>query len=222
MNRILVPTDGVQNWQQLLADPVKHWKTGYSARALAYAWEDARGLPPEIATLLKPFGEVELLLAIPEYKVELPGGERASQNDVFTLLRTRDGLIAGMIEGKVAESFGPTLEEWRKEASPEKIERLTHLCTKLGIPDQFPAGTRYQLLHRGASAVIEAERFHAHDAAVIVHSFSPTDASFADYRTFLGLFGKTGLPGQLVVLGTPCGIRLWAGWANGNAKFLNS
>lgn len=222
MNPILVPTNGVQSWQQLLADPEKHWQTGYSAKALAYAWEEARGLPVEIATLLKPFGEVELLMAIPEYKVALPGGERASQNDVFTLLRTRDGLIAAMIEGKVSESFGPTLAEWRKEASTGKTERLNHLCTKLGIPDQFPPETRYQLLHRGASAVMEAERFHARDAVLIVHSFSSTDASFADYRAFLGLFGKTGVPGQLVALGTPCGIRLWAGWAKGNAKFLKS
>ena len=221
MKPILVPTAGVQNWQQLLADPVKHWQTGYSAKALAYAWEEANGLPTEVAQLFQPFGEVELLIAIPEYKVPLPGGEGASQNDVFTLLRTPKGLVAAMIEGKVAESFGPTVEKWRKDSSPGKTERLRHLCSKLGLADRFPPGTRYQILHRAASAVIEAERFHAADAALIVHSFSPTDASFSDYSDFLALFAKTGVPGQLVALGTPCGIRLWAGWAKGDRKFLS-
>src|SRR5947207_10981453 len=61
MKPIVVPTHGVQDWQERLADPTKHWRTGYSARALAHAWEEATGLPPEIATLLAPVGKVELL-----------------------------------------------------------------------------------------------------------------------------------------------------------------
>lgn len=220
MKPILVPTVGVQNWKQLLAQPVKHWKAGFSARALAHSWEAAGGLPKEIGNLLSPLGKVGLLFAIPEYKVPLPGGDRASQNDVFTLLRTNDGLIAAMIEGKVSESFGPTLDEWRRGGSAGKRQRLSYLCQQLGIPEQFPLGIRYQLLHRAASAVIEAQRYHARHAALVVHSFSREDASFSDYRAFLGLFGKTGKPGELVELGTPCGVRLWAGWARGNPRFL--
>jgi len=220
MKPIVVPTDGIQDWQKRLADPIKHWRTGYSARALAYAWEDATGLPPEVAALLSPLGKIELLLAIPEYDVPLPGGERPSQNDVFALLRTNDGLVVAMVEGKVSESFGPTLEEWRKDASAGKADRLAHIKAKLGLASDPPLGTRYQLLHRAASAVIEAERFHARDAAMIVHSFSSEHASLADYQTFLVLFGKKGGPGQMVTLGTPNGIRLWAGWAQGDAKFL--
>ena len=37
--------------------------------------------------------DVELLLAIPEYKVSLPGGGAASQNDIFCLARNRHGLV---------------------------------------------------------------------------------------------------------------------------------
>lgn len=154
MKLILVPTEGVRDWQRRLADPEKHWRTGYSARALAHAWEDASGLPPEVAALLGPLGKVELLLAIPEYDVPLPGGERPSQNDVFALVRTKDGLIVVMVEGKVSESFGPTLEEWRKDASAGKTERLAHIKGKLGLANNPPPGIRYQLLHRAASAVI--------------------------------------------------------------------
>lgn len=220
MKPILVPTDGVQDWQQRLADPVKHWRTGYSAKALAYAWEAANGFPAEIGALFDTFGKVELLLAIPEYDVALPGGVRPSQNDVFALVRTKDGLIVVMVEGKVSEAFDPTLEEWRKDASTGKADRLAHLRAKLGLTNDPPPGTRYQLLHRAASAVIEAERFHARDAALIVHSFSPEQASLGDYQAFLGLFGKKGGLGQMVALGAPNGIRLWAGWAQGDEKFL--
>jgi hypothetical protein len=64
------------------------------------------------------------LLAVPEFKVPLPGGARASQNDLFVLGRSSPGLVSIMIEGKVKESFGPTLDEWRHEGSPGKKERL--------------------------------------------------------------------------------------------------
>jgi len=41
MARILTFTSGPEDWQALLADPTKHWKTGCSARTLAYCWEEA-------------------------------------------------------------------------------------------------------------------------------------------------------------------------------------
>ncbi len=124
MKPIVVPTSGVKDWQSRLADPEKHWRTGFSAKALATCWEEAGGVPPEVSALLSAIGQPKLLLAIPEYDVPLPGGDRPSQNDVFALLRATDGLIVVMVEGKVSESFGPTLEEWRKDASAGKTERL--------------------------------------------------------------------------------------------------
>ena len=48
MPRILHFTTGPQDWQALLADPQKHWRTGFSARTLAHCWEAAQGLPPEV------------------------------------------------------------------------------------------------------------------------------------------------------------------------------
>jgi len=62
--------------------------------------------------------EMELLLAIPEYQVKLPGGSRSSQNDLFVLARAFDGgLAAIMVEGKASEPFCETLEIWLKGAS---------------------------------------------------------------------------------------------------------
>jgi hypothetical protein len=68
--KIYIPSLGPQSWQALLADPVRHWKIGYSARTIASCWEAANGLlPTEIAAL---FGrDAELLIAIPEHKVSL-------------------------------------------------------------------------------------------------------------------------------------------------------
>jgi len=65
---------GPSDWQTLLADPVKHWKTGYSARTLAHCWEAADGFPSEIAQALSQTADPLLanltrLLAVPEFKV---------------------------------------------------------------------------------------------------------------------------------------------------------
>ena len=122
MTRILHFTTGPASWQALLADPTKHWRTGYSARTLAHAWESADGFPPEVSIAFAKsedplLANLEPLLAVPEFKVSLPGGERASQNDVFVLARSSAGPVAIMVEGKVNESFGPTLEDWSDRKS---------------------------------------------------------------------------------------------------------
>ncbi len=56
----------------LLADPETRWKPGFSAMAAAQSWEAADSLPAEVAEILGP--DAELLLAIPEHRVSLPGG----------------------------------------------------------------------------------------------------------------------------------------------------
>ncbi len=187
--------------------------------------EASSGFPPEISALLATepqFANAALLLAIPEYKVELPGGTRPSQNDLLCVCRTASGLATIAVEGKVDEPFDRTLDEWRRKESKGKGKRLQYLTRTIGLKARPPGTIRYQLLHRTASAVIEAQRFHARDAAMVVHSFSPEQASLGDYQSFLALFGKKGGPGQLTALGTTNGTRIWAGWAQGDAKFLKA
>ncbi|UXX84471.1 DUF6946 family protein [Roseovarius pelagicus] len=110
MAQIYIPTHGPLDWRALLADPQKQWRAGYSAQAAARSWEDAKGLPPEIATILGP--DAELLLAFPEHKVALPGGSRPSQCDIFALARTPDQTIALSVEAKVNEPFDRSLADW--------------------------------------------------------------------------------------------------------------
>lgn len=225
MPRIFIETSGPGSWQQLLADPDKHWRTEYSARSLAYSWETANGLPEEIVALLKSkasFKEAdpELLVAFPEWKVPLPGGQRESQNDVFALVRAGDETLAIAVEGKVSEPFGPTVEEWYSNPSKGKVERLSYLCDMLGLSIDDISHLRYQLLHRTASAVIERRRFGMDIAAMIVHSFSQTNEWFDDYSAFLKCLGHEAAIGSLVLSELLEGDRLLLGWAKGNPKFL--
>jgi len=55
MNKIYIPSDSPDRWKDLLAEPEKQWKVGYSARALAYCWQEADGFPKSIVTTFQQF-----------------------------------------------------------------------------------------------------------------------------------------------------------------------
>jgi hypothetical protein len=227
MNRIYIPTADPHDWRRLLAAPEKHWRTGYSAKALSHCWEAADGFPPEIARLFSKSGIPELqgiepLIIMPEHQVPLPGGARPSQNDLFVLAKAQGHLVSMTVEGKVSEPFGQSIEEWLKHASSGKLERLPFLKDRLGLTQDLPSHIRYQLLHRTASAVIEAVRFTAKIAVMIVHSFSQEDTWFEDYKRFVMLYGPRPVPNQLVFLTETQGVRLYSGWVRGEARWLTA
>lgn len=225
MPRILACTTGPNDWKPFLADPDKHWKPGYSAKALATSWEAADGLPPEITAALNASPDKALsnpvpYLAVPEYRTDLPGGDRASQTDVMVVGRAHGGPFAMAVEGKVAESFGPTIGEWREDASDGKQKRWSFLCATLGLDEELAAGLRYQLFHRAASAVLAARRYHAPIAILLVQSFSAQDAGYTDFAEFLKLFGAEAKRGSVAPLATLGVTRLFAGWTRGDPQFL--
>lgn len=221
MSKILIPSSGPDDWKGFLAKPELHWRTGYSARSLAHCWEAARGIPPEVSSIMEQaFGVPELLFGVPEHKTTLPGGTRESQSDILALVRHSQGLAAYTIEGKVEEAFGETVADWNRAPSSGKVARLAYLCQMLGLPT-CPPGVRYQLLHRTVSALIEAERFNASVAGMIVHSFSPERRWFEDFASFVELLGGGDIePGQARVVTTPSGRPLALGWACGDQSFL--
>jgi hypothetical protein len=227
MARILTFTAGPDDWQVLLADPKKHWKTGYSARTLAHCWEAVEGFPPEVERALHQTDEPSLsvitpLLAIPEFKVPLPGGVRPSQNNLFVLARGAKGPISIMVEGKVSESFGPRLDEWHADASEGKDQRFRFLLHTLGLLEEPTASIRYQLLHRAASAVITGEQFRAAAAVMLIHSFSEQRFGWTDYRAFAKLFGVDAKEGVVQRLGVDSTVPLFGVWVVGDCKFLQS
>jgi hypothetical protein len=217
VSRILVPSRGAEDWRRLLADPEKHWRRGYSAFELATRWEGSDGFPPEIASLLDQHESTKnarMMFGIPEHKVALPGGARASQTDLWVLAETASGILSIAVEGKVNESFGPTLAEWAANSTPGRATRWNALCDVLGLGRACDQSLRYQLFHRTASALLEARRLRASSAAMLVHSFSETAQSFPDFQQFVRLIGAdVSTPGQLVSVGPRQGISLYLGWA---------
>ncbi|MER9941476.1 hypothetical protein NKJ70_05925 [Mesorhizobium sp. M0092] len=175
-------------------------------------------MPDEIARM---FGDpAELLLAFPEHKVALDGGNRDSQNDVFALIRFDGQTCAATIEGKVNEPFGPTVGEWFADPSSGKRNRMRQLCHFLGLEEAPLPHIRYQLMHGAASALIEARRFKTDEAAMIVHSFSPARMWFEDFANFARLLGAEAEPDHSSTVILASGQRLRLGWATGNGTFL--
>jgi hypothetical protein len=191
---------------------------------MAGCWESCDGFPPEIVKVLGQHQELavaEPLLVFPEWKVPLPGGSRASQNDIWVLARSGSQLLSIAVEGKVDESFDVTLGEWRSNPSRGREERFSYLLEVLGLSGPIPEGIRYQLLHRTASAIIEAERFNANHALMIVHSFSPQSRWFEDFAAFADLFGLGAEVNTLVSAEAGSGLPLHLAWVSGDPRFLD-
>lgn len=225
--RCYIPSDGPDAWQTFLADPSKQWKTGYSAKTLAHSWEADDRLPDEIVSLIRTIPrykreEPELLMAMPEWKVPLPGGRRPSQNDVLALIGVGDDLMVAAVEGKVSESFGDTIESWFAEPSEGRRVRLQYLCGLLGMVFPPDGNLRYQLFHRAASAVIESRRFRARTPAMIVHSFSPNVAGLEDYKAFVETLGGSPDSDEMSEVNVSDGGTLLLGWASGDESYLNA
>jgi hypothetical protein len=222
MSMILVPSRGPEDWQRLLAEPERQWRDGYSAKRLAECWESAQGFPEAVRQAFERSGiealaEIEPLLVLPEYQTSLPGGRRPSQTDVFVLAKARGGLVAIAVEGKVEEPFGPTVGEWKAEPTPGKAERLRFLCDVLGLCADAVGSLRYQLLHRTASAILEAQRFTARHAVMLVHSFSPSGTWYEDFEAFLGVLGRQAARETVTQVGKRSEVELYCGWVSGEA-----
>jgi len=127
-----------------------------------------------------------------------------------------------MVEGKVNESFGPTIDEWRAEQSPGKDKRFRFLLDTLGIHAEPEGSTRYQLLHRMASALITAEQFRAVAAIMLVHSFSQSRVGWQDYRHFLDQLNVDAKEGLLQRVTTTTAVPLFATWVVGDPAYLQS
>lgn len=220
---IYIPEKEIEDWKELLADPDKQWKDGYSAKELAKYWHGKNEIPKEIHQLIHkgvniPRDDIEIIFAIPEYKVDIPGGNRPSQNDLFLLLKTGASTGVMMIEAKCMESFGPIVGDWKndEELNNGKKTRLDYLSKLLEINGKNIDKIRYQLLHRTASAIIMAKKIKCDFAIMAVQSFRFSEESFNDYTSFLELLAldarKNGICGPIIISGIPtyfCWIQIF-------------
>ena len=195
-----------------------HWKQGRSAKSLADKWFFDGAFPPAIQALLNQspcLAAAEMLDGWLERETDLRDGRSTpSQTDLLALIGIGDELAVLGIEAKVDESFGPLVSEWLKEATTGKRDRLASLCDLFRLPPAAIGHLRYQLLHRTAATVLEAKRFRARKAVLIVQSFCPKATGLSDATAFCKAIGLSGLErDRLIGPAHIAGVDLWVGWA---------
>ena len=214
---ILVPATLLDAWKDRLPDPDTQWKPGESAHSLAVRWHGLTGFPPEVSGLLDTLHatrDATFLLATPEHQVPLAGGARASQTDLWLLARTSRGLLSVVVEAIGNQGFDPAVRDEKEETGPPELWAV--LRRFLEIEQASDAPVRSRLLHRTATALLEARRFFARGAAVIVQSFSQGREGFGDFQHFVEVMGsRLDRPGQLVSVAPREGIEMFFGWAQG-------
>jgi hypothetical protein len=204
-----------------------HWKKGRSAYELANSWFAAQKLaefaiqklPESVCSILNTVAAFEgavLRKGIFELQTELDDlGRGPSQTDLLALLEGRGGIsIALGVEGKVDEPFGEIVSDWL-DFSPDRLRRLARVIEKLNLKSSIIGELRYQLLHRTAALLIEAEQRQSSQAIMLVQSFSPNHirAGFKDFQRFSAALGTpVDEPGVLSVPRRIQGIELRLGW----------
>jgi len=115
-------------------------------------------------------------------------------------------------EVKVDEPIGQLVRDWN-DGSEGKVRRLNVLLEVLKIDPSESDGLRYQLFHRTAASIFEAQRYGAGQALMLVHSFSPADASFDDFVRFAKALGTPIVaPNNVSSEVNLGGVRLRLGW----------
>jgi hypothetical protein len=146
-----------------------------------------------------------------EREVDLGTRGRPSQTDLLALVALTDGYGVIAVEGKTQETFGPIVSEWND--SNGKQARLDDLCGRLELDPSAVGSLRYQLLHRTVSALLEARRYGAAEALMLVHSFDPKISSLGDYQSFAAALGVgEAQPNGITRERTLDGIALRLGW----------
>jgi hypothetical protein len=199
-----------------------HWKRGRSAYELSYRWMEAQGFPESVRSVLAlapNWSEARILDAFFERETQLRSRGRPSQTDLLLLVRMSAGNGVIAVEGKVDEPFGLPVRDWLSNGTePEgagRKARLESLCTTLGLVPDASKTLFYQLLHRTAAAIYEAKDYEFSHAIMLVHSFSPNNACFAEFAQFadaMGLPVKT--PNSISSAKNCDGVELRLAWVS--------
>ena len=199
-----------------LAAQEYHWAEGHSAYELSYRWIEAGDIPVSVASVLSQspaLRGIRLINGFFEYQVGLNTRGHASQTDLMAFVDAKNGAALLAVEGKVRESFGLSVGSWNK--TDGKDDRIRSLCDLLGLfyDDVVYLNVKYQLVHRTASAVLEAQRRGIHRAVMLVHSFDPSNSHFCDLHCFSDLFGSgVKKPDQISEFTTVGGVELSFAW----------
>jgi len=210
---LLLPEDIIDH----LGSGDEQWKPGRPAYEIAYSWYDAGGIPASVQAVLDTvplYRGAQMLDGFFERKVALaPGAE--SQTDLMVLAAVEGGLAAIAVEGKATEPFGPLVSEWNT-GTRGRTQRLAALCATFGLAPAAVGALRYQLFHRAASAVYEAQRYRSRHALFVVQSFGDaTTGNFDDYARFAGAIGLGAVARNAVSAPRDCdGVELRFAWVS--------
>ena len=117
------------------------------------------------------------------------------------------------IEGKVDGTFGPLVKDWLGSApSQGKRLRLAYLAVLVALDELQLGGIRYQLLHRTASAKIEAARNGSEVAAMLVRDWASNDEGLEDFSRSASLMEAEASAGRV---GYSDDANVWLGWVRG-------
>lgn len=162
------------------------------------------------------FEGIRPLLVITDHQPPLPGGGSPGQSDLWMMARTDRDLVSIAIEENVGESFGRSVREWLDDTSTTgKKDRLDYFATMLELPVTRLYGLRYRLVLRTVSALVEAARFNAAHAMLLIHSVSKDRGHFEDYRSYVGLFDESPEPDTVISAEARSGIALHFAWVTG-------
>lgn len=211
-----MPMSKPEDVRPCLGDPERHWRKGYSALELATSWMHARGFPLSVRAVLDQdplWRSATMLDGFFERQVDLKTRGFPSQADLVVLSRLDSGLGVIAVEGKVREPFGKIVRDWNTSNGRE--ERLASLCRAIGADRTKVNSLRYQLFHRAASALFEAERYGAQHALMLVHSFSEAGDSLSDFQAFCRVvgFGEVG-KGQISAPRRCGDVDMQLGWVS--------
>jgi hypothetical protein len=120
----------------------------------------------------------------------------------------------------VNEDFGPLVGAKRLGAAAGQRRRLDFLQSQLHL-EQIDDGLRYQLLHRTVSAILTAQKFHAHAAVMVVQSFGSKGSVREDFDRFCRTLKTQTRPGGLATVPSFAQPRLFLGWCEGDPRFLD-
>lgn len=197
-----------------LADPIKHWRPDHSALELATIWIGTGDLPSSVRKVLETcdaYAACSLVEGFFEREVELGTRGRPSQTDLLALVQLPDGYGVIAVEGKAREPFGELVSAWNDSVG--KQARLDDLCEELGLDSSQVGNLRYQLLHRTVSALIEARRYGARQALMLVHSFDAADSSLDAYQDFAEALGlQNAVPNAITSHVVRGDVTLRLGW----------
>ena len=194
-NRHDKPITSVDDWETLASPGPGKWRTDYSAEALAQAWIAGRGPDGLLDLLAKQGGDrfeaVQLERATAEAQTHFDefGGPR--NHDLLIEASDSTGRLTIGLEGKVNETFGQTVREYRAAAEKKREankptnapERLDSLLAALAGAERVSApelaDLRYQLFSATAGTLAAANDHEASRAVFVVHELQTAVADAA-------------------------------------------